>query len=75
MREGVHELNKQRHLNGEFRHLYEDYRKYPQKFFEYTRMSVKTFDYILQQIDVHLKQHIRSKRVVTNPEKLFLTLR
>ena len=31
MREGVHELNKNRYLNGEFRDIYE----YPDKFYEF----------------------------------------
>ncbi|KPJ00652.1 PREDICTED: uncharacterized protein LOC106123115 isoform X2 [Papilio xuthus] len=38
-------------------------------------MSVETFDYILRHLDSRITQQIRSKRVVTNPEKLFLTLR
>lgn len=74
-REAVHEMNKERYKYGEFYNLYEEYRRYPDKFYEYTRMSVQTFDYIFRHIDVHLQNHMKSKRVVTNPEKLFLTLR
>jgi len=42
----VHPLNSNRNEKGEFCNLYNDLRKDPEKFFNYTRMSISTFDYI-----------------------------
>ncbi|CAG4995266.1 unnamed protein product [Parnassius apollo] len=58
IREGVHEINKNRQINGEFFNLYEELRLYPRKFFEYTRMSVSTFDYVLSKISPKITREI-----------------
>ncbi|CAH1955131.1 unnamed protein product [Acanthoscelides obtectus] len=46
----VHEINKSRHVHGEFHHLYEELRQHPEKFKSYFRMSIVTFDYIVKKI-------------------------
>ena len=45
----VHPINKQREMFGEFHHLYGELR-FLERFFEYTRMSVQTFDFVLNKI-------------------------
>ncbi|XP_046865511.1 protein ALP1-like [Drosophila willistoni] len=73
---GIHPLNRNR-LKGEFNSLYKNLRQYPDKFFNYTRMSINTFDYILTKI--HSKLEKCWTNFVVNPitpcEKLILTLR
>ncbi|KAL4702015.1 hypothetical protein ACJJTC_013575 [Scirpophaga incertulas] len=39
-----------RKINGEFYRNYEEQRQNPDKFYDYTRMSVETFDYILETV-------------------------
>ncbi|CAH1959450.1 unnamed protein product [Acanthoscelides obtectus] len=72
---GVHDLNRNRGRDGEFHKKYENYRMYPDKFFEYTRMSVETFDYILINIQPELGKKVNADRILSAAEKLFLTLR
>ena len=43
----VHPVNVDRHIFGEYHHLYKKLRNYPNRFFEYLRMEIETFDYIL----------------------------
>nr|CAH7724441.1 unnamed protein product [Callosobruchus chinensis] len=37
-------INKSKETHGEFHHLYAKLRRYPQKFVDYTRMSITSFD-------------------------------
>lgn len=75
-RDGVHEINKNRGITGEFFNLYEALRLYPRKFFEYTRMPVSTFDYILSKISQKItKEDTNFRKSITPEEKLFITLR
>ena len=46
----VHEILKDRLVKGEYHHLFPVLRKYPQKFYQYTRMKISTFDYILSKV-------------------------
>lgn len=75
-KEGIHEINKNRE-KGEFHSLYHELRKHPEKFFNYSRMSIETFDYILLKIQCKLEK--RWTNFITNPivpcEKLIITLR
>jgi hypothetical protein len=43
----VHPANVGRNNFGEYHHLYKKLRNYPSRFFEYLRMEIETFDYIL----------------------------
>nr|CAH7757791.1 unnamed protein product [Callosobruchus chinensis] len=73
----VHPLNKKRSQFGEFHHLFNDLRIDNQRFFEYMRMSIDTFDYIIEKIG-H-KVNITWKNCHSQPiiieERLMLTLR
>ncbi|XP_054091535.1 uncharacterized protein LOC128923103 [Zeugodacus cucurbitae] len=74
---GKHPINDKRSEFGEFHHLYSDLRKYPAKFKEYTRMSIETFDYILEKIGDKLKKKWSNfiKVPICPCERLIVTLR
>jgi hypothetical protein len=75
-RKGPSVVVKQRKLFGEFNTLYESLRTEPVKFQEYTRMSVSTFDYIIQKIESRLKVTDTNFHVTISPaEKLIVILR
>lgn len=46
----VHEIFKKRSLFGEYHHLFKDLKKHSKKFYDYTRMNLSTFNYILQKV-------------------------
>ena len=46
----IHPLNKDRVEKGEFYNLYPDLRHYPAKFFQFYRMSVTKFDFLLTKL-------------------------
>ncbi|CAF4891453.1 unnamed protein product [Pieris macdunnoughi] len=75
-RDGVHEINKNRGITGEVFNLYQELRLYPTKFFEYTRMPLSTFDYILSKISPKItKEDTNFRKSIRPEEKLFITLR
>lgn len=45
-----HEILKGRPIYGEYHHLFPLLRKYPEKFYDYLRMEIGTFDYILNKL-------------------------
>ncbi|CAH1989618.1 unnamed protein product [Acanthoscelides obtectus] len=47
----INEILSRRNLLGEFHHLHDDLLNDPQKFFDYYRMSLETFQYILSAIE------------------------
>jgi hypothetical protein len=72
----IHPIILERSTRGAFHLLYCDLRKHDIKFCSYTRMSVETFDQLLQHIgndiegrDTNFRQSIRPE------EKLIVTLR
>ncbi|XP_065216250.1 uncharacterized protein LOC135842631 [Planococcus citri] len=72
----IHPLNKNNEHLGEFNHLYPGLRKHPAKFFEYMRMSVETFDIILNKIKHFItKETTTFKRPLPPAERLMITLR
>ncbi|KAJ8943744.1 hypothetical protein NQ317_007925 [Molorchus minor] len=54
---GVHPVNRYRQEYGEFHHLYRQLRKYPERFFQYLRMSVETFDVLLKKMKRKIEKH------------------
>lgn len=75
--EGINVINQSRDVHGEFHHLFRELREDPVKFQEYFRMSMNTFDYLLEKI-----QHKLTKKwtnFILNPimptERLAVTLR
>lgn len=75
-KEGPSAIVKQRKKFGEFTTLYENLRSHGEKFYEYTRMSVSTFDYILKKIEPRLNVMDTNFHITIRPaEKLIVTLR
>ena len=76
-RYSTHPLNKRRNVSGEFHHLYTDLREHPDKFFNYMRMSVETFDYIVFMTYGSLSKKWRNchGRPIMTEERLMLTIR
>ncbi|KDR11682.1 hypothetical protein L798_14566, partial [Zootermopsis nevadensis] len=73
----IHPMFLERSTKGAFHLLYDDLRKHDEKFFNYTRMSVKSFDQLLQLIreeiggtDTNFRQGIRPEK-----KQLMFTLR
>ncbi|KAG8270877.1 hypothetical protein J6590_075451 [Homalodisca vitripennis] len=56
---GVHPINRRRRVYGEYHHLIKQLKEDPERFFQYTRMSVPTFDFILNR----LKGRLEKKRI------------
>lgn len=72
----IHPFISDRSRSGVFSKLYEDLRKYPSKFFNYTRMSVSSFDELLSLCTNELtKQDTILRKSIGPEEKLFVTLR
>lgn len=68
----VHPINQKRNLKGFIDELKAD----PSKFFNYCRMKVSTFDYILQVISPKIqKQNTKFRNPITPEERLLITLR
>lgn len=75
-RKAVHEVNKMRYVYGEFHQLYPQLRQDSARFFEFLRMSIETFDYILTKIKDRLRKKITNfKSPVSPEEKLYVTIR
>lgn len=74
---GAHPINRKRKEFGEFHNLYGELRNYPDKFYAYTRMSIDTFDYILNKIELKLTKHWTNfiKTPILPCEQLIVTLR
>ncbi|KAF0713338.1 protein ALP1-like, partial [Aphis craccivora] len=74
----VHLLNVEREKTGQsghFKGFFENIRRYPQKFFEYYRMSMSSFDELLEILRPHIT---KTTTVFRNPicaeERLTITL-
>lgn len=76
-RQGVHETNKERQIYGEYHHLFLNLKdNHPDRFFQYTRMTKETFDYILEKIEWRLvKTWCNWHRPILPEERLVVTLR
>lgn len=75
-RHWIHPLFLERHSKGLFHTYFKDVRKYPDRFFNYTRMSVQSFDNLLENISNSIKgSDTRMRACITPEEKLVMTLR
>lgn len=72
-----HEILQQRSILGEYHHLFPLLRRYPVKFYEYTRMEISTFDYILQKVTLFCQKKWCNlhKSPIRVEERLVVTLR
>ena len=72
----VHPFNTKVHSKGEFFVTYPDLRKYPRKFFQSYRMSIRQFDNLLHMVSLIItKQNNNYKETSSAKEKLIMTLR
>lgn len=72
----VHPMNSSREELGQFDDFYKNIRRYPEKFFEYFRMSVISFDELLRRIRPHItKQKTTFRNPISAEQRLTITLR
>lgn len=72
----VHPLNQKRDEEDLFGNFYNSIRKYPKKFFEYYRMSIASFDELLETMRPHLKkQHTNMRNPICVEQRLTITIR
>lgn len=70
-KERVHPINRCRKIYGEFHHLFFDLRQFLTMFFEYPRMSIETYGFILTKIHHHIKKNTTNfKNPISPAEKL-----
>lgn len=73
----VHPLNQKRRSTGEYHNLFPSIKRYPDKFKEYTRMNVDTFEDLLSKLEKPLTKNWTN--FITEPilaeERLVVTLR
>lgn len=75
-RYGVHPVNRYRNEYGEFHHLYKQLKKYPERFFQYMRMSVETFDLLLQKVERNIEKLTTNfGKPISSEERLVVTVR
>ncbi|XP_055905518.1 uncharacterized protein LOC129941006 [Eupeodes corollae] len=72
----VHPLNSQRLVKGQFQKIYLDLRSHPSKFFNYFRMSNRSFDELLFLIrNLITFKNTRWRKAISPEERLAVTLR
>lgn len=72
----VHEYNLHRDHDGEFLRVYKKMRNYPDKFFNYARMSVESFDFLLNKVQDKLERTSTNFReAISAEQRLCITIR
>jgi len=72
----VHPMNDDRETSGRFLKFYNDISLYPEKFFLYYRMSIKSFDELLKKVrDPISKRYTPWWNPLSAEERLTITLR
>lgn len=72
---GVRPFLKRRRLFGQYEKMFLYFKEHDEvEFFKYTRMSPKSFDYLLSLVEKDLKKHHRRKNAITPSMRLALTL-
>ncbi|XP_064472388.1 uncharacterized protein LOC135386404 [Ornithodoros turicata] len=78
-RYGVHPLNQERPKEGYFHTYFQRLKTYPERFSEHVRMSLSTFEYILNMMTPEVEMQLNIPPNVVNPisveERLVVTLR
>lgn len=72
-----HEILKERPVFGEYHHLFPLLRQHPDKFYQYTRMEISTFDYLLEKVSPLCQKNWCNlhKSPIRAEERLVITLR
>ena len=72
----VHPLNNERGEKGEFYTHYADHRKYPERFFQLYRMTVRKFDELLFKVSPYLtKKETNLRETICAEQRLVITIR
>jgi len=72
----VHPILEDRSVKGLFATLYTDLRANPDKFFLFARMSLSSFDELVQKLESKLqKQEMHMRMSISPVEKVLVTLR
>ncbi|XP_040286669.1 uncharacterized protein LOC120999712 [Bufo bufo] len=72
----VHQMSLTRMRSGGPSELYHKLRSHPNKFLDYLRMSLESFDYLVQRIEATIqRQDSYYRRFIPPPEGLMVTLR
>lgn len=72
----VHPLIENRENSKKFLVFFNDLRKYPEKFFDYYRMSINSFDELLQKVRESIsKNYTQLRNPITPEERLTVTIR
>lgn len=72
----VHPINSSREHDMRFQIFYNNLKKYPQKFFDYYRMSISSFEELLEKVRSNLTKECTHLRNPISPEeRLTVTLR
>lgn len=76
-REGVHEINRDRPVFGEYHHLFPQLKGDKSRFRSYIRMQIETFNYILENIEESLTKNWGNwhQRPILPEERLVICLR
>jgi len=72
----VHPLHSSKKYDMKFQIFYENLKKYPDKFFDYYRMSIQSFEELIEKVQLNLTKEITHLRNPISPEEqLTVTLR
>jgi len=72
----VHPLHSSKEYDMKFQIFYDNLKKYPDKFFDYYRMSIQSFEELLEKVRKNLTKEITHLRNPISPEeRLTVTLR
>ncbi|KAK0073882.1 hypothetical protein PV325_009066 [Microctonus aethiopoides] len=72
----VHPFFSQRDSMEKFQRFYENIRLYNEKFFQYYRMSIKSFDELVKILRPHItKENTQFRNSISAEERLTVTLR
>ena len=76
IKEGIHQINTERGQLDEYHHLFHELKDDPARFYEYTKMTKETFEYILKKIKSRLSKNWCNLHDPIMPEeRLVITLR
>ncbi|XP_068093678.1 uncharacterized protein [Hyperolius riggenbachi] len=76
MRRRVHPMVLQRKTDKTFYVLYQDLRRHPRRFLEYTNLAISSFDELLRLVTPHISHDASDMQISIRPEeRLLLTLR
>jgi hypothetical protein len=72
----VHPLHSSKEYDMKFQLFYDNLKKYPEKFFDYYRMSIQSFEELLEKVRLNLtKETTHLRNPISPEERLTVTLR